>query len=104
MSRLTERAAKHLVIVLSNLMDAQEQMERREKLLQQFLKTNNTARVAYDAFMKNGGGTLGELKEWVTNYRPLPTLAEKKHMRLVASERLPKRTRPTANCEINPAR
>jgi hypothetical protein len=63
---------------LRDLINAQDQLKGREKALQRYLKGNKTARLAYDAFIANGGGTLGELERWVASYKPLPSLAQKR--------------------------
>jgi hypothetical protein len=70
-----------LVSYLSDLADAREQLHRAEKGARRYLKTHKQLKAAYDEFMRYGGGSLEELQHWLATTRPLPTLAQKKHMR-----------------------
>jgi hypothetical protein len=80
----TELQREILLKYLSDVVKAREQLQRVEKNTRRYLKEHKTLKAAYDAFVKNGGGTLDELEQWLASYRPLPSLTQKKHLKLVA--------------------
>ena len=77
-----------LVRYLSDLVEAREQLQRIERNARRYLKEHKKLKAAYDAFNKAGGGTLGDLTEWLASYQHLPTLAQRKHVRLVVANDL----------------
>jgi hypothetical protein len=58
--------------------------ELRGKSARDYLKTHKALNASYKAFVKSGGGTLEQLQNWLSA-PSLPTLAQRKHMRLVVA-------------------
>lgn len=80
-----------LVSRLTYLIQAREEAVRAEARLNAYLKEYPKLKVVYDDFMRAGGGTIEELDRLLENNaraRPMRTIAQKKHMRLVASNDL----------------
>ena len=76
---------QHYMLVkrLTDVVLAREELERVERSVRRYLKGHKRVKEAYRAFVQSGGGTLGDLENWLTSWSPLPTLKQKRHMRLV---------------------
>jgi hypothetical protein len=74
-----------LVTLLLDTVEAREAAQRAEARARDYLRRHKTLKVSYDEFIKNGGGSLDELKDWLATRRPLPTLAQKKYLSLVVA-------------------
>ena len=74
-----------LMLYLRDAMEAREEAKRAERKFRDYLNRHKLLKPAYEAFMQSGGGTVEELKQWLASYRSVPTLSQKKHMRLVAT-------------------
>ena len=83
MTKQDEKQRQLFMLHMRDLEQARHQWQNRQKAVASFLKTNTRVKAAYDAFVEAGGGTFVELKEFLASYKPLPSLAQKKHMRLV---------------------